>query len=281
VQRPKALVRVARDNDDAVTVLTELLTGRAARLDLLWALGRFHDRLKVPVPLLHPQDRVLGKAPLAQALRWTNDIPAGSALKWLLLRRFHSNSGWADDWSMRASIIPISTDVTDGERAWFWSHVAPGEAEECRDWMGPGSRGPLGHTRIRFQGKTLLAHRVAFVLAGGVIDNEVVAHTCDRGQCCQPAHLICCSVLDNNRQRDERNRRSPYLARGAASPSAKLTDRDVTAIRTARRLGVRPVVLAEMFSVSRSTVHNVLAGVYYRDAASASLDQSDMSPDTP
>ena len=51
------------------------------------------------------------------------------------------------------------------------------------------------------------AHRVAFMLAGGAIDDgAVIRHTCDNPACVNPAHLLSGRNIDNVRDMWRRGR---------------------------------------------------------------------------
>jgi hypothetical protein len=59
----------------------------------------------------------------------------------------------------------------------------------CREWIG--ARHPSGYGVIRIDGKNQYAHRVAFVLAGGVLDDKLVLDhlKCDYPPCIRADHL--------------------------------------------------------------------------------------------
>ncbi len=152
----------------------------------------------------------------------------------------------------------------------FFERVDVRGPDDCWEYRrdAGGSRGQYGHVRIWWNGQRDYAHRIAFRLAGGVIANGTICHDpCDNPPCCNPAHLIDGTPQDNVRQRDERGRRTPFLPRGADGPSAKLTEREVRAIRIARDEGLKLSVVARLFGVSKSTVSNVQRGVYYSNGA--------------
>lgn len=56
-----------------------------------------------------------------------------------------------------------------------------------------------GYGEFRLRGRTDKAHRVAFLMAGGVLSTEkpCVLHTCDVPSCCEPSHLWAGTKRDN------------------------------------------------------------------------------------
>jgi hypothetical protein len=162
----------------------------------------------------------------------------------------------------------LGFDIPDWAAEQFWTGVVVAGPHDCWHYRPdqPGlrsRRGRYGHVRIRFLGHDVIASRVAYVLGGGVIDNQVVMHDCDVADCMNPAHLRCGSIRQNNADRDARNRRTPYLPRGAQHWSAKLSEREVAAVRRARELGVSAQALAAMWGLSLATVYNVWSGRHY------------------
>lgn len=160
-----------------------------------------------------------------------------------------------------------ATDLLDPvAAARFWDNVRVAGADECWPWVGPGgTRETTGHVRIWHQGQKIYAHRLAYLLAGGAIgEGDVVMHSiCDRGDCQNVFHMRVGTSADNTRERDDKNRRTPYLPRGEAHWSAKLSDADAERIRAARDLGLHAGDLAIMFGVSRSSIYNIWAGTHY------------------
>lgn len=69
----------------------------------------------------------------------------------------------------------------------FWSRVD--RSGSC--WVWTGSRDPGGYGKVRYQGRIVGTHRVAYRLAHGDIPAGLeVCHTCDNPPCCNPAHLF-------------------------------------------------------------------------------------------
>lgn len=87
----------------------------------------------------------------------------------------------------------------------FWSKVAVRSSEECWEWMA--SKYWNGYGAFFFEGRVQGAHAVAFKLTHGrsPVGGEV-RHTCDNRVCCNPAHLLEGTRLDNARDMAERGR---------------------------------------------------------------------------
>lgn len=148
----------------------------------------------------------------------------------------------------------------------FWDNVRIGGRDDCWYWIpGAGTRESTGHIRIWHNGIKVYAHRVAYLLAGGQIDDgEVVMHSvCDRGDCMNYLHMRAGSNRDNTLERDQKNRRTPFLPRGERHWSSKLTDADAARIRAAKGLGLSAHALATLYNVSRSSIYSIWGGLRY------------------
>lgn len=131
----------------------------------------------------------------------------------------------------------------------FWKFVDVAGAEDCWAWRRNVDRdgyGIVGRER---------AHRVAFELAHRTILREgaVVRHSCDRPPCCNPAHLLCGSQLQNVSDRVERGR----SAKGVGNGRNVLSENDVLAIYSAK--GSLAAVAAAR-GVSKWTVRDIKTG---------------------
>jgi hypothetical protein len=120
-------------------------------------------------------------------------------------------------------------------------------------WVWTGATDGYGYGLMRFHGKVIRSHRVAYLVHRGPIPaGLVVRHDCDNPPCVNPSHLRLGTRVDNNRDRDKRGRHVPQI--GEEHPLAILTEADVLTIR-ASRLDRRK--LADLFGVSLWTVDDV------------------------
>lgn len=132
----------------------------------------------------------------------------------------------------------------------------------CWEWQG--ARTHFGHGVLSFRGRTMIASRAALVAwRGANYDDPFSAlHLCDNPPCINPQHLTPGTSLDNARHMAERGR----LSRGARVHNAKLTGDAVVAIRKAYQQGESPYALAAKYSVSGTTIREVVTGATWAHA---------------
>ena len=110
-----------------------------------------------------------------------------------------------------------------------------------------------GYGQLKWGGKSKQAvHRLAYTAFNGEIPKgNIVRHTCDTPQCCNPKHLLVGTKQDNANDMTERGR-STF---GEKNPSARLTWDDVATIRSSSE----PVsVLADTYGISVTQVRRIL-----------------------
>jgi hypothetical protein len=102
----------------------------------------------------------------------------------------------------------------------FWSRVERGAEDDC--WLWRGAKTSKGYGLLRWNGKMMRAHRLAYQLHyGDLPDESCVCHSCDVPLCCNPAHLWLGTVGDNARDMVRKDRHhkpetySPSYARRA------------------------------------------------------------------
>lgn len=128
----------------------------------------------------------------------------------------------------------------------FWLSVD--RTGDCWLWTGRISRD--GYGRIGFHGRPhARAHRVAYELYVGAVENGQVLHRCDVRACVRPEHLYLGTHAENMRDRESKGR-------GCKTSNATLTEVDVRAIRAIR--GMTQPAIARAFGVSKITVNRIV-----------------------
>lgn len=132
----------------------------------------------------------------------------------------------------------------------FWRNVPDRPEVGCWNWSA--STKPSGHGQLRFNGKTVYAHRVSFELNVGPIPHGmVVRHKCDNPRCIRPTHLLLGSQRDNVHDAIERGR-VRYVGRpGESNPNSKLTNVQRQEICQS---SLGPKALALRFDVTPQTI---------------------------
>lgn len=127
----------------------------------------------------------------------------------------------------------------------------------CQEWEG--SQDGYGYGMLKWDGKTVRAHRLAFKLHYGYWP-EVARHKCDNPPCFNPEHLEDGTRADNNRDRDERGRHRTH--KGESHGMAKILDADVAIIKESwrRQLATRQE-LADFYGVSYQQIWRITKGL--------------------
>lgn len=152
----------------------------------------------------------------------------------------------------------------------FWGKIEK-ESDPGGCWVWEGAMDDLGYGRVRFEGKVMLTHRLAYALAYGDLgDGDCVCHKCDNPRCCNPAHLFKGSRLDNNLDMVQKGRHgariSPgYHKAGEQHWCAKLSEQQVAEIAIMyRKGGISQRKLAEQYRVSQRTIAKIVLGIGWK-----------------
>lgn len=140
----------------------------------------------------------------------------------------------------------------------FWNYVRKGDG--CWLWAGSRHQKGYGSFTITLHGQRhWRANRVAWVLANDrpIPDGLQILHSCDVKACVNPDHLRAGTPHDNNVDQMERGQ----IARGERNRHAKLTARDVLAIRESVE---SDKALAERYGVWASTIYAIRTGKKWR-----------------
>lgn len=139
----------------------------------------------------------------------------------------------------------------------FWSKVDIRGEDECWEWTRGKDNG--GYGAFKMPGIGVRAHRIAFVLAGGNLNQEknCVCHHCDNPTCCNPNHLFSGSKADNNKDRISKGRTGTN-SRGEKHCNSKLKEYEVREI-LAQKGQKTQKELAAIYGVHQGTIHAIHA----------------------
>lgn len=110
----------------------------------------------------------------------------------------------------------------------LWPRIDRRGPDECWEWTG--RRAKFGYGKLMFKQKDYSAHVAMFIVANGYRP-PVVRHACDNPPCCNPAHLLPGTILDNNRDTIARGRATWIERKGEEVAGAKLTSEKVVELR--------------------------------------------------
>lgn len=158
-------------------------------------------------------------------------------------------------------------DVTQEQIDVFWSKVnIKNRPTDCWEWLG--AKKPKGYGNIRINNNYLLAHRVAFELANGLIPpGYIVCHICDNPSCCNPSHLMLGTTKSNAVDMLMKNRQKKFSpsTSGEKNINSKLSNSDVIAIRNKyRNRELNQYQLAEIYGVSQSAIGSIVRNETWR-----------------
>lgn len=146
---------------------------------------------------------------------------------------------------------------------WNPARIFAYSEDEGDCWIWRGSLNATGYGRTRVDGVHWAAHRLSWAVHNGPIpDGLFVCHRCDNRRCVKPAHLFLGTAADNNADMIAKGRSRPGHPdnRGEKNPRAKLSERDVMAIRDALSAGAIGCVLARQYSVSKQLISAIRTG---------------------
>jgi hypothetical protein len=126
-------------------------------------------------------------------------------------------------------------------------------------WVWTGGRSSTGYGRVRFESRSLYAHRVSFYFDRGRWPLRLVCHHCDNRTCVRPDHLFEGTHKENFDDMVEKGRRVNNPHRGELSGVHRLTTEQVLQIRSLAVTESRSS-LAARFGVSRRTIRRVALG---------------------
>jgi hypothetical protein len=149
---------------------------------------------------------------------------------------------------LKGKPIGYKQTLADLTPDWWKARTKTGE-NGCIVW----TRGKFnfGHGAIKVDGRLRKAHRVSWEIANGrpVPVGLSICHHCDNPACVNVYHLFLGTLADNNRDRDTKGRTAHQC--GEAHGMCKLSDADVSAIRSLRMRGVMIKDIMAEYNISR------------------------------
>lgn len=140
------------------------------------------------------------------------------------------------------------------DQARLMANVPKAGVDECWEWTG--GRSDKGYGKYFIDGRTVGAHRWAYIFAKGPIPaGQVIRHTCDNPPCCNPDHLLAGTHAQNMQDAIDRSR----TTRGQRNGMARLSPDQVREIRQRAAADEEPLSLAAEFDVHHNTVYRLLA----------------------
>lgn len=115
----------------------------------------------------------------------------------------------------RGNRRPLTPERIRYQEALFWTKVAMSEESgACWPYQGRAyASGHGGYDAGKHYFGTKMAHRIAFLLANGIPNTDLlVRHLCANALCCNPAHLVLGTQLENMHDRFVRHgdKRGPH-----------------------------------------------------------------------
>ena len=147
----------------------------------------------------------------------------------------------------------------------FWSKVD--KPSNC--WTWTSSTNPAGYGDFNFHGKTMLAHRLAWILTNGEVpDGMFVLHHCDNPACVNPEHLFLGRHIDNMHDCRRKNRTGRLC--GDDSHHSKVTAADIREmVRLYESKEANQAQIADKYNIHPATVSRLVRGLGRRDQIKA------------
>ncbi|MDE2101768.1 MAG: HNH endonuclease [Patescibacteria group bacterium] len=150
------------------------------------------------------------------------------------------------------------------------------ESDRCWSWTSKKDKDGYGNFYV--DGKTIRAHRLAWMIYRGKIDDgKWVLHRCDNPQCTRPDHLWLGTPSENRvdmfkkgrenlaRGDNHWSRKHPEkVLRGESVGNSKLKIENVISIRNDYAAGIRQVDLANKHGVSIATICRAIHGACWK-----------------
>lgn len=139
----------------------------------------------------------------------------------------------------------------------FWDKVE--KSEGCWEWKASFVTGGYGY--FRYAKKHGMAHRFSYMLHFGEIpEGKLVCHHCDNPRCVRPEHLFLGTIRDNTVHAAEH----ALIPRGSDTTFAKLTEDQVTELKTLFSQGWSMNALGKRYGIHGMNVGRILRGTSWK-----------------
>lgn len=151
--------------------------------------------------------------------------------------------------------MDMETDMETAER--FYAKVDT--SGDCHEWTAYKDRD--GYGQFRYLGEQSRAHRVALILTGvDVPDDMCVCHACDNPSCVNPDHLWVGTHLENNQDKANKGRST----HGSRNYFAEICEVDVVLIRDLYASGLKQQAIADWIGISNQSVSVIVTRKAWR-----------------
>lgn len=143
----------------------------------------------------------------------------------------------------------------------FWRGVAKAGQDDCWLWKKCVNRGGYGVAWWPERQRTMIAHRMAWIVATGIEPGGLdVCHHCDNRRCCNPGHLFLGTRKENMADCVKKGRN--FIAAGRLAGRVKLTEAQVMDVRAWKSEGSAMSLraYARSLGVTHSTLQAIRSG---------------------
>jgi hypothetical protein len=147
----------------------------------------------------------------------------------------------------------------------FWAKV--NKSSDCWVWTASTRS---GYGAIKYQGKTLSAHRVSYIIHNGETD-KCVLHKCNNRLCVNPDHLYAGTYKDNYRDMVKAGNAykvtssSTRFAPNHKPVNAKLNSEQVQEIRLLRKNKIKCRDIAKIYGICHTSVSEIANFKLYKN----------------
>ncbi len=132
----------------------------------------------------------------------------------------------------------------------------------CWEWQGALCK-VTGYGHISRLGENIGAHVASYLeFKGEIPAGQCVLHACDNRPCINPEHLFLGTKADNTADAKIKRRFKLHVFKPGENIK-KLNQRTADIIRWMQRSGWKASELAEIYGVSKTSVHGVMQGLSY------------------